>query len=170
MTNTTLTPDRVAHGTLTVIEKQPERHDQGHWMTVINDDPCQSTACVAGHAAVVAGLVEWRVDVDTRGNWHRVSDGMIMDANVLDGYDEEGDMLDVADAWFELGMEALAIPEMLANLLFDHSVPRETVMIVLYELTYGTDHDTITLRLDKTFNRTCLGIGPRRSTQPYVAS
>lgn len=169
MPKTTLTPDRVAHETHRLIEFNPERHDQGRFMTVIDDDPCKSTACAAGHAAVIAGLVEWRTDVDPRGNWHRVSDGMIMDANMIDGYDDLGSNTDdVSDAWFELGMQALDIPEMLATLLFDHSVPRGTVRVVLYELAYGTDHDTITLSLDNTFTRVPFGIGPRRSTLPYV--
>jgi hypothetical protein len=165
MTNTTITPDRVAYETLGLIETNPELHDQNRWMTVIDDDPCKSTACVAGHAAVIAGLVEWRTDVHPNGYWHRVSDGAIMDENVQD----EGDAYDVAEAWFEAGMEALAVPEMLATLLFDGSVTTATVKAVLRDLSDGVDHDTITLRMDATFIRT-MGIGPRRSTLPYITS
>lgn len=167
MPKATLTPDRVAHEVHRLIETTPERHDQGRFMTVIDDDPCKSTGCVAGHAAVIAGLVEWRTTVDPRGNWYRVSDGLVMDANMIDGYDDDNHAEDVSEAWFELGMRALDIPEPLAVLLFDGTVPRATVMAVLYELTYGTDHDTITLRLDATFDRGPFGVGPRRSRPPY---
>lgn len=56
--------------TLDYIKLFPEKHDQGDWV-----DPCNSTMCFAGHAAMLAGATfkkkiwedeyEWLVDPET---------------------------------------------------------------------------------------------------------
>lgn len=56
--------------TMDYINLFPEKHDQGDWV-----DPCDSTMCFAGHAAILAGATfkkkiwddeyEWMVDPET---------------------------------------------------------------------------------------------------------
>lgn len=47
------------HGTMAHVLEHPEQHDQQHWITILNrttrPNPCGTTACFAGWAALLYG-------------------------------------------------------------------------------------------------------------------
>jgi len=119
-----------------LIRENPDRHDQLQWLYVPGPwtQQCGSTGCVAGHAALFAGLVRW-----DKGDYVRVG-----------RFDEWGGaivMYSDANLWTAAGAEALGINRDLALELFDDDVTRDDVLWSLNELIAGTPQGTIMLRL-----------------------
>lgn len=118
--------------TMALIKVFPEKHDQGTW---VDPDPCGTTMCFAGHAAVISGATfdkeiflnedEWILDPEGK----HVSEDEAHDSNWdrKDGYKYVGQF--AAD---KLG---LTLEE--ASYLFQHNRTREQLEDAVYKFAEG---------------------------------
>lgn len=124
---------------LTVV---PRAYDRRAWMDV--EFPPASphplfTGNVAGHAAMLGGLVEWR-EWDAAGNAGGLT--LALDGTPMHCDDDE--------RWCDAGRAALGVGETLAHALFFPWVSRKVVIEALRDIVNAVDEDTISDRLDRT--------------------
>lgn len=112
---------------LDIIENEPERFRMGTFASDVYryGEICGTTACVAGHAGILAGLVKV---TPVRDQFGKLSHHK---------YTFKNDAIDDAGAWEEAGKEALDIGSRLAELLF--YTDDETATRILRRLANGED-------------------------------
>lgn len=100
--------------TMATIKMHPEKHDQGTWV-----DPCNTTMCFAGHAAVISGAT---FDKDI----FESEDGWLIDPNGkhVSEYDAIDENCHLKDGYLyinEYAREKLGLNYQESSYLFNHS-------------------------------------------------
>jgi len=127
----------VADSVRRIILLAPDVHDARVWTSDV-DGRYSPVMNVAAHAAVLAGLVEWRgwCDCTPAGMGRFVH---------TDGGDAVTD-----EQWIPLGARALGIPIGLAWSLFSSWVSHDTAVRALTDIVNAVDHGTIEERIERT--------------------
>lgn len=120
--------------TMAMIKVFPEKHDQGSWV-----DPCNTTMCFAGHAAVIAGATFDR-------NIHDDADSWIVDPEGK--HVPEVEAYDNGDYWSgsrkegykfieEFAKEKLGLSKREADYMFHHSRSRDQIEQAVHMFSQG---------------------------------
>jgi hypothetical protein len=119
--------------TMAMIKVFPEKHDQGSWV-----DPCNTTMCFAGHAAVISGATFDRKIHDDEDSWIVDPDGKHVDeAAAYEGDYWDGERKEGYKFIEEFAKDKLGLTNREADYMFHHSRTPEQLEEAVYKFAAG---------------------------------
>lgn len=122
--------------TMALIKVFPEKHDQGSWV-----DPCNTTMCFAGHAAMIAGATFDRDIYDQEDEWILDPNGKhVGDEQARDRHFNRKDGYKYVE---EFAADKLGLTPEESSYLFRHNRTREQLEDAVYKFAegYTIDYD-----------------------------
>lgn len=122
--------------TMALIKVFPEKHDQGSWV-----DPCQTTMCFAGHAAVISGATFDRKIHDDEDSWIVDPEGKhVPEVEAYEGGEDgwwDGERKDGYKFVEEFAKDKLGLSKREADYMFHHSRTPEQLEEAVYKFAEG---------------------------------
>lgn len=119
--------------TMALIKVFPEKHDQGSWV-----DPCQTTMCFAGHAAVISGATFDRKIHDDEDSWIVDPQGThVGEREAYEGDYWDGERKEGYKFVEEFAKDKLGLTQREADYMFHHSRTPEQLEQAVYKFAEG---------------------------------
>lgn len=124
--------------TMAMIKVFPEKHDQGSWV-----DPCNTTMCFAGHAAVISGATFDRKIHDDEDSWIVDPDGKhVGEREAYQGDYWDGERKEGYKFVEEFAKNKLGLTQREADYMFHHARTPEQLENAVYKFAEGYTIDS----------------------------